>query len=247
MDGYLHPQSRRIMERDRRQGDVLPFDDQSHLSLASDEADSRTRASDESRSFGSLPKPEVKDVDRKNWLGGVDWSSADPNEIIKKEHPLNPDNHNVGQQFIHIVEPMFDKLRDRPVTQGQHVQGYSVHTTDVTDGSGAHLFYGKRHVGSTHWDPETGRVHNLDVDEGHRHMTGKLLQEAWDYSRKNGKYGPAASNELTSYSEKLVNKYNPESEDFKTFKTDRDSIVERLRDYRPGPSVILMRGPENGA
>jgi hypothetical protein len=46
-------------------------------------------------------------------------------------------------------------------------------------------------------------------------MTAKLLQEAWDVSRKQGHYGPAAAQDLSDYSGKIVKKFNPEANEYK--------------------------------
>jgi hypothetical protein len=79
----------------------------------------------------------------------------------------------------------------------------------------AHLWHGNRVVGRTSWDARDGHTFGLSIDSGHRHMTAKLLQEAWDHSRRFGGHGPATSDELNEYSGPIVAKYNPESEAFK--------------------------------
>jgi hypothetical protein len=171
-----------------------------------------------------LPEPQVsRRGDKENYIGGIDWDEWDDNKHFNESHPIKTDDNNVGPQFVGVATRLMDAQRNRPVTRDLNVNGYSVHNKATSrrwqNGySRFTLHHKNQEVGEVRWDDDTGEVGYLGVKEGHRHMTSKLLQEAWDYSRKRGHQGPASSNDLTSYSEKIVEKYNPESRGFVRFK-----------------------------
>jgi nicotinamidase-related amidase len=158
------------------------------------------------------------------------------------ESPIQPQStedgldFNVGQQFIDRVTPLMNKMRQRPipvsVSEDVHPgrdgwlnprRGYAVRISkavgqDWMEGAPgygeAQLWHNNHVVGTTSWDARDGHTFGLRVDVKHRHMTAKLLQEAWDHSRRFGGHGPATSDELNERSGPIVAKYNPESEAF---------------------------------
>jgi hypothetical protein len=84
------------------------------------------------------------------------------------------------------------------------------------------LRHNGHHVGEVLWSLTSGFVNMLQADPGHTHMVSKLLQEAHDYSRKIGGYGPSWSHDLNSYSAKLMSRFNPEAAGLKKYKEDND-------------------------
>jgi hypothetical protein len=132
------------------------------------------------------------------------------------EHP------NVGQQFLDRIQPLLAKMRGRPVSNNHEAPGYSIVTRvpNSTFNSQAYLFHDGDESGHVTWNPETGFVTSLEVDAGHRHMTAKLLQEAWDHSTANGAYGPAWSHDLNQNSARLMSRWNPKSEGYKRYRRD---------------------------
>lgn len=134
---------------------------------------------------------------------------------------------NIGQQFLDRVQPMFAKLRKRPVGhEPWKDEGYSVivrdHSTSTFNPEmhTALLYHNGETVGDTTWHPESGFVKMLEVDPGHTHMTAKLLQEAWDHATSRGQVGPAWSHDLNKSSSRLMAKFNPESEGYKRYTRD---------------------------
>jgi hypothetical protein len=65
------------------------------------------------------------------------------------------------------------------------------------------------HVGTVHWNPRTGDIGGLYVDEGYRHLTNHLLQEAHRWADENGWDGPTQADSLTSFSERMLNSKLP--------------------------------------
>ena len=223
--------------------DELPHDEDTRAEIRSAWQRERTATR-------SLPKPDLPSTD-KNYMDGIDWEEFSANRHMRTEHPITPNKENVGKQFIKTVEPIFDKFRDRPITREKDVQGYSIHDSsddwrveheDNLDSHQVELPWGYnrresvnnyrrlelRHngseVGHVAWDQAKGHVHDMGIDEGHRHMLGKLAQEAWDSSRKQKGYGPAMSNELSYFSRKLMEKYNPDSQEFHEYKRNQANV-----------------------
>lgn len=122
---------------------------------------------------------------------------------------------NVGQQFLDRVQPLLGKLRKRPISQQWSNHGYSIEENTVHRDfgrRGLNLYHDGRHQGIMNWNPDTGFVYLLELGSQHKHMAGKLLQEAWDLSTSEGGRGPSWSNQLNTESERLVARWNPESE-----------------------------------
>jgi hypothetical protein len=170
--------------------------------------------------------PERANYTDKNYLEGIDWEQHEDRDAIAREHPIHADDANIGQQFINRIEPIFSKQRRRPLSHGD----YSVHLVRAPreqygDDYMMKLAHKGTEVGSVSWDGNDGHVNGLDVNVGHRHMTTKLLQEAWDVSRTRGHAGPAAAEELSDYSGKIMKKFNPEAYEYKqsTYARDNDS------------------------
>lgn len=160
--------------------------------------------------------PERANYTDKNYLEGIDWEQYEDRDAIAREHPIHPNDENVGQQFINRIEPIFSKLRRRPLSHGD----YSVHLVRAPrdrhdDYYMMKLAHKGTEIGSVSWSGDDGHVEALDVNLGHRHMTTKLLQEAWDVSRTQGHVGPAASGELSDYSGKIMKKFNPEAYEYR--------------------------------
>ena len=65
-------------------------------------------------------------------------------------------------------------------------------------------------VGKVHWNNQTGRVHWMGVDNGHRHMVPKLLSAAKAHADAEGFSPPSNSEDMTGYSYKLAKRYAPE-------------------------------------
>jgi hypothetical protein len=160
--------------------------------------------------------PERANYTDKNYLEGIDWEQHEDRDAIAREHPIHADDANIGQQFINRIEPIFSKQRRRPLSHGD----YSVHLVSAPreqygDEYMMKLAHKGTEVGSVSWDGNDGHVGGLDVNVGHRHMTTKLLQEAWDVSRTRGHVGPAAAEDLSDYSGKIMKKFNPEAYEYK--------------------------------
>jgi hypothetical protein len=171
--------------------------------------------------------PERAQYTDKNYLEGIDWEHHEDRDAIARKHPIHPDDANVGQQFINRIEPIFSKLRRRPLSHGE----YSVHLvgaprTEYDENYQMKLAHKGVEVGNVSWSGDDGHVSGLDVEYGHRHMTTKLLQEAWDVSRKQGHFGPAAADDLTDYSGKIMKKFNPEASEYKWSNYARDEDPE---------------------
>ena len=70
---------------------------------------------------------------------------------------------------------------------------------------------GKTHVGNLSWNGTSGHIGGLFVDEGYRHLVPNMLEAAHALSDAYGHVGPVKSNDLTSYSHKLAEKFAPSS------------------------------------
>ena len=227
-DPYLESSVNYVVRNEQRQGDVLPFSDEDHAALVRPEVRRQHNETFTAAYFGTeLKDNDANPVDRENWLPGMEGTDADPNHYMNTRFPLKFGNPNIGQQFVERIRPLFDKLRDRPVSNKFPVRGYS-----ITRNEGESTFHPQneqmtlRHngqpVGEVSWNPTSGFVRGLDVDLGYRHMTAKLLQEAHDYSRKIDGYGPSWSHDLNSHSARLMERFNPEATGLKKYKADND-------------------------
>jgi len=171
--------------------------------------------------------PERANYTDKNYLEGIDWEQHEDRDAIAREHPIHADDANIGQQFINRIEPIFSKQRRRPLSHGD----YSVHLISAPrEQYGSEYMMKLAHkgteVGSVSWDGNDGHVGGLDVNVGHRHMTTKLLQEAWDVSRTRGHVGPAAAEDLSDYSGKIMKKFNPEAYEYRQSNYARENDRE---------------------
>jgi hypothetical protein len=227
-DPYLESSVNYAVRNEQHRGDVLPFSDEDHAALVRPEIEREHNETFTASYFGTeLEDNDAKPVERENWLPGMEGTDADPNHYMNTHFPLKFGNPNIGQQFVERIRPLFDKLRDRPVSNKFGVRGYAItrneqESTFNPNGEQMTLRHNGQHVGEVTWSPTSGFVRGLDVDRGHRHMTAKLLQEAHDYSRKMGGYGPSWSHDLNSYSAKLMERFNPEAAGLKKYKTDND-------------------------
>lgn len=149
-------------------------------------------------------EPHASVVEDKNYVDGINWDDYPERPEVSKM------TENVGRQFISKVSPMLDRSRKRPLGEG-----YSLGKRDDTDGDfSLALFHEGQHVGNVDWNLGDGKIGWLGVNHSHRHMTTKLLQEAWDLSRTKGGYGPSWADDVNEHSEHLMEKYNPGSEGF---------------------------------
>lgn len=93
-------------------------------------------------------------------------------------------------------------------------EGYSLHVHSPIKEShyanSVDLVHNGFGVGSVEWEPETGHVLGLNVDEGHRHLTPHLIAKAHEVSHEQGKTGPTSSGSLSAYSYKLLQRHAPE-------------------------------------
>jgi hypothetical protein len=65
-------------------------------------------------------------------------------------------------------------------------------------------------VGRVQWNNQSGHVHWMGVDNGHRHMVPKLLSAAKAHADAEGFSPPSNSSDMTGYSYKLAKRYAPE-------------------------------------
>lgn len=65
-------------------------------------------------------------------------------------------------------------------------------------------------VGRVQWNTQSGHVHWMGVDNGHRHMVPKLLSAAKAHADAEGFSPPSNSSDMTGYSYKLAKRYAPE-------------------------------------
>jgi hypothetical protein len=227
-DPYLDSEVNYVVRNERAFKDVLPFSEEDHAALVRPEVERRHNQTYADAYFGTeLEDNDAKPVDRENWLPGMEGTDADPNHYINTHFPLKYGNPNIGQQFVERIRPLFDKLRDRPVSKKFPVRGYSIIRNEgestFNPRSEQMILHRNGHqVGDVVWSPTSGFVRSLDVDLRHRHMTAKLLQEAHDYSRKMGGYGPSWSYDLNSYSAKLMERFNPDAAGLKKYREDND-------------------------
>jgi hypothetical protein len=156
-------------------------------------------------------------------------------------YPLEHDDHNISKQLVGHVDKLSRMAARRPPTD------YHVKVEDASHWARAKLIHTPTGsvVGDLEWHKEDGFVNNLEVEVGHRHMTNYFATQAWNHSRSKGKYGPAASDMLSPFSEKIVNKYNPNSADFKKFKSMKDAECPSCRD-NPGLAVLTPRATNEG-
>jgi hypothetical protein len=216
-----------VVASERHQGDTLPFSREDHAALVRPEVQHEHDMSMLPYHPNSLKDNDAKRVDRENWLPGMEGTDADPNHYMNTTFPIMYGNPNIGQQFAERIQPFFDKLRDRTVSNEFGVRGYAItrntgESTFNPNGEQMILRHNGHHVGEVSWSPTSGFVGMLQADPGHTHMVAKLLQEAHDYSRKMGGYGPSWSHDLNSYSAKLMERFNPEAAGLKKYREDND-------------------------
>jgi hypothetical protein len=65
-------------------------------------------------------------------------------------------------------------------------------------------------IGKVDWNRETGHVHWLGINEGHRHMLPHLMSAAKNFADSEGYAPPLSSSKMSDYSYKLAKKYAPE-------------------------------------
>jgi hypothetical protein len=171
----------------------------------------------------------------------------DENEFLpgmssQEMYPIEHDDHNISKQLVEHVNKLSLMSARRPPADyrvriisdpnGLVARSRLIHTPTNTS------------VGELDWHKDDGFVNNLEVDEGHRHMTNYFATQAWNHARSKGWYGPASSYSLSPFSEKIVKKYNPDSADFKKFRTEKDAQCPSCRD-NPGLAVLTPH-PING-
>ena len=228
-DLYLDREVDYVVRNERAWKDVLPFSDEDHAALVRPEVERRHNETFTNAYFGvdKLAENDARPVERENWLPGMEGTDADPNHYINTHFPLQFGNPNIGRQFVERIQPLFDKLRDRPVSKKFPVRGYAItrnegESTFHPQSEQMTLYHNGHQVGDVVWSPNSGFVRSLDVDLRHRHMTAKLLQEAHDYSRKMGGYGPSWSHDLNSFSARLMERFNPDAAGLKKYREDND-------------------------
>jgi hypothetical protein len=157
-------------------------------------------------------------------------------------YPIPHDDHNISKQLVEHVNRLSRMSARRPPTD-YHVRIVSNPKASTTRSRLIHTPTNTV-VGELDWHNDDGFVNNLEVDVGHRHMTNYFATQGWNHSRAKGHYGPATSDTLSPFSEKIVKKYNPDSADFKKFKREKDAQCPSCRD-NPGLAVLTPR-PTNG-
>lgn len=198
---------------------------------------------------------------RKNWDGitvrnypPTTARSAPQSETIPNEHeflpgmstqemyPIEHDDHNISRQLVEHVDRLSRMAARRP-TADYHVR---VRPRGGTAGWSADLVHTptNKKVGELDWRKDDGYVDNLEVEVGHRHMTNYFTTQAWNHARTKGQLGPAASDMLSPFSEKILKKYNPDSADFKKFQKEKDAQCPSCRN-NPGLAVLTPH-PTNG-
>ncbi|CAB5219251.1 hypothetical protein UFOVP221_45 [uncultured Caudovirales phage] len=65
-------------------------------------------------------------------------------------------------------------------------------------------------VGEVKWYGNTGEVAWTDVDSTHRQYTSHMMDRAHDVAKQHGHVGPLWADNLTDYSHKLLEKFNPD-------------------------------------
>lgn len=157
-----------------------------------------------------------------NYVDGIDWEPFSEN--MDRDHPIKLDGENeknVSNAFIQKTTPLFNKMRSRPLPYNYHFTQEETHDNGFVDGRALHLHHNGVPVLTVRWDTRSGHTNWLGPVEipgqpnEHRHMTLKLLQEAWDISRRNNEYGPAASDNINDFSGPIVRKYNPNAEEYR--------------------------------
>lgn len=157
-----------------------------------------------------------------NYVDGIDWKPF--SEDMDRDYPIKLDGENdknVSNAFIQKTTPLFNKMRSRPLPHDYHFAQEETYDNGKVDGRALHLFHKGLPVLTARWDTRTGHtywlgpVENSSEPNEHRHMTPKLLQEAWDISRRNNEYGPAASDNTNKFSGPIVKKYNPNAEEYR--------------------------------
>ena len=156
-------------------------------------------------------------------LGPIKPTKQIPNESeflpgmsTQEMHPIKHDDYHVSKQLVEHVNKLSTMSARRQPTD------YHVETGGPSYVNTANLIHtptGKE-VGRVEWKDD-GYVNNLAVDVGHRHMTNYLVTQAWNHSRTKGEAGPASSDLLSPFSEKIVRKYNRDSQGFRTFEANK--------------------------
>jgi hypothetical protein len=158
-----------------------------------------------------------------NYVDGIDWKPFSEN--MDRDHPIELNGEhdkNISEPFIQKSTRLFNAMRKRPLPDDYHFTQEETHDQGAVDGRALNLYHRGLPVLNVRWDTRTGHTNwlgpigagNSSPNE-HRHMTLKLLQEAWDISRRNNEYGPAASDNLSKFSGKILKKYNPNAEEYR--------------------------------
>ena len=157
-----------------------------------------------------------------NYIDGIDWKPFSEN--MDRDHPIKLNGEhdkNISEAFIQKATPLFNAMRKRPLPDSYRFVQESTSDQGKVDSRALHLFHKGMPVLTARWDTRTGHtnwlgpVENPSQPNEHRHMTLKLLQEAWDISRRNNEYGPAASHSINDFSGPIVKKYNPDAEEYR--------------------------------
>jgi hypothetical protein len=172
---------------------------------------------------GITPSPPHEGFSRPELPPGV----PNENEFIsglrsRELYPIKTNEHNISKQLVQNIDKISSIVDRRPPSD------YHVRVSDGPLGSRAVLVHtpdrsmSHEVVGEVKWENHGGHVDWLGVDEGHRHMTNYLMTQAWNHSRSRGSVGPAASDSLSPYSEKIARKYNPEAREYKRYLHDNE-------------------------
>jgi hypothetical protein len=89
--------------------------------------------------------------------------------------------------------------------------------------------YSGDEVAKVQWNGNSGHVRWMGVDEGYEHLVPHLVSRAHYLSEMYGDTGPTQSDELSSYSYKLMKKHNPSFIDRESTTVDHENLRPESR------------------
>lgn len=156
---------------------------------------------------------------------GSEWDSSPRYKPLSLMHS---DRWTYNAPEAEAEQAGLDKL-NKITSRRELSKGYSLKMDSDYNGKYAQQLFLKHEssptpVGRVKWNSQTGNVHNLEVQPEHRQATAHLIAKAHELSHETGGTGPTSSNNLSSFSYKMMKRHAP---DF----IEDDTIVEGIHPH----------------